>query len=67
MKREFFCLVRAENSKNRIRYQVTLTGETDDDFIFDSEMSTLDGEKYHLESSSIGGIVRRQSELKLAA
>lgn len=67
IKKEFFCFIKAENRNEKIIYSVDIIGDTFFDVpIIDSEISTLDGEKYNLEISSVAGMVRRFAELELA-
>jgi len=67
VKKEFFCFVKAAVDGDNVKYSVEIFGDNlfDNGISVDSELSTLDGEKYNLEISSVAGIVRRYAELKL--
>ena len=66
-KKEFFCLIKAENKNDKLIYSVDFYG---DNFLkldlIESVINTLDGEKYNIELSSVAGIIRRFSELVFA-
>ena len=68
LKKEFFCFIKVENADDKIHYSVDIYGDNlfDDNISIKSEFSTLDGERYKLEISSISGIIRRYAELRLA-
>ena len=68
LKKEFFCFVKAENKDDKISYSVEIFGDNifDKELNFSSEIKTLRGEKYRIEIESVGSMVRRYAELKLA-
>lgn len=68
IKKEFFCLVKAENNNNKLFYSIEIFGDDlfKTNLNFNSVLETLGGEKYNLEISSIPNIIRRYAELKLA-
>ena len=68
IKKEFFCLTKAESNKSKLNYSTEIFGDNlfESNLTFDTIINTLDGEKYNLEISSIPNIVRRYAELRLA-
>jgi hypothetical protein len=66
--KEFFCFVKAMNDKDKIKYSVEIIGDNifGEDIMLDSDIKTIDGEKYKIEIRSVSGVIRRLAELRFA-
>jgi hypothetical protein len=68
IKKEFFLFVTAKIRDNKTFYSFEAFGDDvlGEEFEIDSELETIEGEKFKIEACYVAGVIRRICELKLA-